>query len=371
MLMKDNLKKTAHIVYPFDLSKNINPWSIGNNIYKALKNNFNIKLYNWTSLAKINPNSGDILIGHAHSNPYTIFRRSLKSKKWKKKILIQPYNEDPLQISYLYDVVPQCDFFLAICGKYWFKRLPTSNFKSWKKKMFQLDLGLDRNQYPFIKKKFNSKNKRKFIYIGNDYAYNNFAKNINFLKKICDKVGKSQFSTVGNKSLEGVKHFGWLNFQNKKSIKIIKNYDFLIQTSKFDANPTVVLESMSWGLIPVITKECGYPNIKSIMNISLNDFPKTVKTINRLQKIDTKILLKYQKKNNAYLKREHEWSIFRKKIKNIVLKKSTTSPIKYTPNEIKFFNKSILKSPNYFLNYDMLYLVLKSNIKILLNFFLK
>ena len=53
---------------------------------------------------------------------------------------------------------------------------------------------------------------------------------------------------------------------------------------------------MSWGLIPVITKECGYPNIKSIMNISLNDFSKTVKTINRLQKIDTKILLKYQKK---------------------------------------------------------------------------
>ena len=49
MLMKDNLKKTAHIVYPFDLSKNINPWSIGNNIYKALKNNFKIKLYNWTS----------------------------------------------------------------------------------------------------------------------------------------------------------------------------------------------------------------------------------------------------------------------------------------------------------------------------------
>ena len=59
---------------------------------------------------------------------------------------------------------------------------------------------------------------------------------------------------------------------------------------------------MSWGLIPVITKECGYPNIKSIMNISLNDFSKTVKTINRLQKIDTKILLKYQKKIMLILK---------------------------------------------------------------------
>ena len=35
----------------------------------------------------------------------------------------------------------------------------------------------------------------------------------------------------------------------------------MIQTSKNDANPSTVLESISWGLIPVITKECGYENL--------------------------------------------------------------------------------------------------------------
>ena len=37
----------------------------------------------------------------------------------------------------------------------------------------------------------------------------------------------------------------------KKSLKIISEYDFLIHTSNFDANPSTVLEAMSWGLIPI------------------------------------------------------------------------------------------------------------------------
>jgi len=130
-----NLKKTAHIIYPFDLKKKINPWSIGNNISFALKKNFLIKNYYWTSLEKINPKKGDILIGHSNPNPFTIFRRSIKNKNWEKKILIQPYNEDPKQMSHLFDVIKECDYFLAICGDYWFKRVNRSKFSSWKKKM--------------------------------------------------------------------------------------------------------------------------------------------------------------------------------------------------------------------------------------------
>ena len=78
-------KKTAHIVYPFDLNKKINPWSIGNNLYLALKEKYNIKIYNWTSIQKIFPNKGDILMGHPHTNPLTVFRRSLSNKNWSKK----------------------------------------------------------------------------------------------------------------------------------------------------------------------------------------------------------------------------------------------------------------------------------------------
>ena len=45
-------------------------------------------------------------------------------------------------------------------------------------------MGIDKKNYPFIKKKFNKPGNRKFIYLGNDYAYNNYAKNTIYLDKI-------------------------------------------------------------------------------------------------------------------------------------------------------------------------------------------
>ena len=155
-----SLKRTAHIIYPFDLKKKINPWSIGNNLYYVLKNNYKIKIYNWTSIKKITPQKNDILIGHPHSNPFTIFRRSLKSELWSKKIIIQPFNGDLGQMSHLYDIINECDNFIAISGSYWIKYINKTILKIWKKKISQIDIGLYSSEYPKIKKKFNKPGKR-------------------------------------------------------------------------------------------------------------------------------------------------------------------------------------------------------------------
>ncbi len=359
-----NLTKTAHLIYPFDLKKNINPWSIGNNISIALKDKYKIKNYYWTSIEKIYPRKGDILIGHCHSNPFTIFRRSVKNKNWGKKIIIQPYNEDPKQMSHLYDVIKECDDFIAICGEYWYKRIPRSKFKSWKKKITQIDLGLDVTLYPNIKKKFNKINKRKFLYIGNDYSFNNYAKNLNYLRKISQFIGQDKFATIGNKSVGKIKHYGWLNLQKKKNLSVIKKYDFLIQTSNYDANPSTVLESMSWGLIPVITPQCGYKKEKSIINIPLNKVNMACYKVNKLQQIPEKKLKKLQLENWKILKKFYSWVKFRNTIRKVVLKKRMNKNIVYTKKELVFFKKNYLASPNYYLNFDMILSIIKSNIKI-------
>lgn len=362
------MKKTVHLIYPFNLNKKINPWSIGNNIYLALKDKFYFKNYNWTSVKKINPDEGDILIGHAHSNPLTIFRRSIKNPKWSKKILIQPYNEDPKQISHLYNLIENCDYFLAICGKYWFKRLSTSPFRSWKEKMIQLDLGLDKKQYPFIKSKFNKKGKRKFIYIGNDYSYNNFAKNLEYLKKIIDKTDHKSFASAGNKQISNEKHYGWLKFEQKKNLKIIKNYDFLIQVSKNDANPSIVLESISWGLIPIITEGCGYEELDKKYLINQYDYNKVLKKLEDLQNLNHSQLKKLQTNNLHLLDKQFSWQKFQKKIKKIILeKRKKRKKILYTKKELNYFIHNTKNSPNYFLNPDILMSIVKSNIKTFFN----
>ena len=291
----------------------------------------------------------------------------MKHKNWKKKILIQPYNEDPKQMSHLYDVVKDCDFYLAICGDYWFKRIAKSKFRSWKKKMIQIDLGLDIFKYPKIKKEFNKINERKFLYIGNDYAYNNYAKNLPYLKEISKLVGEEKFGTIGNKSVGKIKHYGWLNLQEKESLMIIKNYDFLIQVSKHDANPSTVLECMSWGIIPVITKQCGYKKEKSIFNIPLNDKRGVNKIINKLQKIPSEKLKKFQIENYKILKKSYNWIKFQSIIKKTIFQNKRIKNINYTKKEISFFESNYRLSPNYHMNFEMLFIIFKSNLKIFIN----
>ena len=66
--------------------------------------------------------------------------------------------------------------------------------------MTQIDLGLD-VIYANIKKKFNKINKRKFLYIGNDYSFNNYAKNLNYLRKISQFIGQDKFALLEIKAL--------------------------------------------------------------------------------------------------------------------------------------------------------------------------
>ncbi len=360
------MKKTAHIIYPFNLKKNINPWSIGNNLYLALKKKYNIKIYTWTSLEKINPNKNDLLIGHAHTNPYTIFRRSINNENWYKKILIQPFNCDPKQMSHLYDLIPVCDEFIAICGKFWIKNLKKTIFKKWEKKINQIDLGIDRKKYPFIKKKFSESGKRKFIYIGNDYAYNNYAKNTKFLEKISRRININYLSTIGNKKIGNINHYGWLDLNLKKNQKLISGYDFLIQTSNFDANPSTVLESISWGLVPVITRQCGYTDFNKNTYLPLNNVDGSLKIINKLQKLEKKIIYKIQRDNLKKLNKIYAWDKFRRKINLIINKKNKKIHIKYTKNEIKIFEENKKNSPNYYLRINNIFSIIKTNLKILL-----
>ena len=90
-------------------------------------------------------------------------------------------------MSHLYDIINECDNFIAISGSYWIKYINKTILKIWKKKISQIDIGLYSSEYPKIKKKFNKPGKRKFLYIGNDYSYNNFAKNLNYLELLSKK----------------------------------------------------------------------------------------------------------------------------------------------------------------------------------------
>lgn len=350
--MKD---QTVHLVYVKNKKIIQNPYSIGNNLYYELKKKFKVKFYRWDIAYKIKPNKNDILIGHSHPNPFTVFRLSMKNNLWKKVILLQPYTTNIYQVGFLLRVLPYCDKFIAICGNYWFNQVRNSHFKKWLPIMTQQDMAINSKDYPFLKKRFNKKKERRFLYIGN----NTIEKNLDYLKYLAHKSNKKNFSTIGAK-IDGIKSYGYLNLRNKKSRQIISSYDFMILTSKYDANPTVILEAISFGLIPIVTHECGFSNMRGIINLKLNNNYYNLNLINKLQKLNEKKLKEVQKDGRKILNKS-TWENFCNKI---IYQVMSTKTKKITCPIIEKKGYNIFKKSNYYhLNIENLFNFIKSNLK--------
>ena len=101
---------------------------------------------------------------------------------------------------------------------------------------------------------------------------------------------------------------------------------------------------MSWGLIPVITKQCGYTDLEKVVYIPLNNLKGAEKNKSTTN-IDQKIIFKIQKNNLKKLIKKYNWENFRKKIDSIVVKKNKKKLIKYTQKEIKVFENYKKNSP--------------------------
>jgi glycosyltransferase involved in cell wall biosynthesis len=351
---------TIHFVYVKNKKIIQNPFSIGNHLYAELKKKYKVKFYRWDVAFKIKPSENDILIGHSHPNPFTVFRLSMKNNLWKKIILLQPFTTNIYQVGFLLKVLPYCDKFIAICGNYWFDKIRFSYFRKWLPIMTQQDMAINQKNYPFLKKNFNKKNKRKFLYIGN----NADEKNLEYLKYLANKTNHKNFATIGAK-IEGLTSYGYLDLKKNKSKKIIAKYDFLILTSKYDANPTVVLEAISFGLIPIVTPECGFSDIEGIINLKLNNHNYNVNLIDDLQNLSEIKLKKIQHKGQKIIKKS-SWKNFCKKV---IFQINSTKNFKINDFKIeKLGYEKFKKSNHYHLRMNNIFRYIKSNLKF---FFMK
>ena len=297
---------TIHLVYPH--KKRISaPDVIGYILSQALSSVAPVVTHEWDSMYKIVPSSDDILIGHPHPFPFTVFQRSMDNSLWSRVIILQPFNLDVNQVGYLDSIIDRCDLFLAITGKYWFDRLEQSCLSRWKAKMIHLDMAVDRSSFPRRINNFNKPSQRKFIYIGND----NPVKNVSFLSNIAQALPEYTFAWAGNgKERIGLHKLGHIDFSVTGGRDLIKEYDFMITVGTADANPTTILEAMSWGLLPVCTPTSGYENIPGIVNVPLNDLEGTVSVLKQLQNAPEEELLSSVSLADEILNAHFNWDRF-------------------------------------------------------------
>lgn len=298
---------TIHLVYPHGDQISA-PDSIGRELGRRLEHDYQVQYYDWNSPRTVSPNEGDVLIGHPHPRPNTCFRKSMKAPAWHRVIVLCPFNLDPFQVAFLDRVVPCVDAYLAITGPHWYERIPGSLFSHWLPKMTRIDMAVERQDYPFVKRRFNRAGHRRFVYIG----HSGWQKNTAYLTDLAKCLPEVEISWIGSGSHEiaGLRSFGHLDFSTTTAHEIIAGFDFLLTVGLFDSNPTTILEAMSWGLIPVCTPQSGYLESNGLVNILADDLDEAAKTIERLNHLDDHCLKTMQRHNLQQIRHHYNWRRF-------------------------------------------------------------
>ena len=310
------MSPTIHLVYPH--GKRVScPDAIGRNVGKRLERDYPVRYYDYASPEVIRPAKGDVLLGHPHSTPWTVFRRSMKQPGWGRVIAMSPYHHGDLsQVAFLDSCLPHCDLYLAITGNYWFDSIERSLFAHWRPKMVHLDLAVDRDDFPPVKKDFNDRGKRKFVYIGSAIR----TKNPGYLSQIARQMNGTEFGWFGSgrTGIRGLREYGFRDFAERETRDLLAGHDFAITVGRADANPATILESMAWGLIPVCTPQSGYEGYPGIVNVPLDDLDGAVRILEELQSKPEAELKAMQGANWRLLAEHFNWDRFSGQVKEAI-----------------------------------------------------
>lgn len=270
----------------------------------------------------IRPGPDDILLGHPFPEPGTIYRRSVASHGWKRIVALHPYCGDAVLMGYADRFAACCDVILAITGRYWFSSIERSPFSHWRPKMTQVDLAVNRADFPVVKGRFSPPGHRRFVYIGHTGWY----KNTGYLSQIASAM-PGMVSWMGGsdpRSLPGTTPLGRQDFRTAEAKQLVSQHDFMLTVGCADPNPTTILEAMAWGLIPVCTPQSGYVDYPSIPNIPLNDLPGALKILKELQEMPEERLTEMRDENWHMLDTHFNWDRFSNQVLRAV--EGTESP---------------------------------------------
>lgn len=274
------------------------PYENTKNIYLALKERWDTRLFHLEEDIRIKFGADDIFIGHPFfpikNNERGITENAFSAKKRPRvKALITPLHCDyststqhinKAFLDHVEVLSKNCDVLFTFMGEYWWDKWKESIYSHMQKKMIRMDMAIDIHYFPRIKKVFNKPGQRKFLYIGK----NDPTKGTTFLSNIAKVYEKGTFGWIGGgNGIDGITRIdGYTELTPDYMEKIALEYDFFISPSVADANPTTILEAMAWGFPVLATSQSGYYESKAITNIYLNDVEKTQAVLDKFQNMD-------------------------------------------------------------------------------------
>jgi len=290
-------------------------------LYEGFSSKMPTLLYDLRERIKIQFKPDDLFIGHPmfpFSGIDGVTELSINQKSRPKlfalisplhcnlKIKTNHINKDYLDA--VENLANKADILFAIMGKYWWDQWDSSPYAHLKPKMVRLDMAIDVKNFPRVKKRFNPKGKRGYLYIGR----NDPMKGIDLLSKLLLKVGNFPRGWIGNgPDIPGVPKISPARTLTPKFMsQIAEHYDFFITTGMADPNPTTILESMAWGFPVICTPQSGYYATSFRQNIFHKDVPKSVEILRKLQFCDEVDLMRMADEGRNIVECEYTWNKF-------------------------------------------------------------
>ncbi len=301
------MTRTVHLVYPSGPAVSC-PDAIGRNLAARLRARYEVRQYDWKVIGRIRPGADDVLVGHPHPVPFTVFRSSSALPGWKRVIGLAPFLPDPRYVGFHGAVLAHCDVFLAITGAHWYRSSATSIVGHWGPKLVHVDLAIDRADFPRVKPAFSPPGRRRFVYIGNTLG----CKNVDYLSQIAERMRGVEFAWIGRgtRPISGLRALGFQDFGTEEARRRVAEYDFMVTVGRADANPATILEAMAWGLVPVCTPQSGYDHLPGVANVPLDDADGAAAVLRRLLDAPASELERMRACNDAALDRHFTWDRF-------------------------------------------------------------
>ncbi|HET7928781.1 MAG TPA: hypothetical protein VFM40_04440 [Actinomycetota bacterium] len=336
------MTRTVHLVYPSGPAISC-PDAIGRNLAERLRRRYSVVQYDWDAIGIARPGPDDVLVGHPHPVPGTLFRRSCRVSGWRRVIALAPFVSNPMFVGFHEPVIRRYDLFLAITGAYWYRMAPTSAVNHWCPKLVHVDLAVDRRDFPRVKGRFAPPGRRRFLYVGHTAPW----KNVGYLSAIARRMPQGDVGWIGSGTpIAGVVPLGPQDFRTESARRIVADFDFLLTVGRVDANPATILEAMSWGLIPVCTPTSGYSQEPGIANVPLDDLDGAVQVVSELQRAPEAELEHMRADNDAALARHYNWDRLAQQVVDAIESSASPTVWRISPARRTSLLKEVLMGPS-------------------------
>ncbi len=313
----DLARKTFHVFYfrvGGDLTLGRSNYALSAHLCNAIRRTgASVYAHDFTdveSLREVKPE--DVLIGHV--GPWV---KEAAKKGFQNIILFNPANRwYPTRNSPIFESnatiaeqVHLAKSVIAQSGVYWRTTAEYPEPMKWR----WIDLGIDTNLFPFIKREFNPPGKRQFLFF---HLYDSLQKGSDIAEEIIRAKPGDNFTWLGGatiKKTHNLRVFPQMLNTSERFRQEVGNCDFILTPSREDAQPGTVVEAAALGLIPATTYTSGY-SISFPFLVEPNKVELWGQVVDYLQAVDNSVLLEVQDFIQHYLRSFHDWYLIEAEI---------------------------------------------------------